>query len=119
MADADERLEPYLAFRDGMSLSRIATTYGIANVRRVLDTIERGLDQLEREKPYFNRELGGRSAQKRLTLRELNCLNAPTPNQRHSLRRQPEFFRFRSLHRSRAISDGAMPACSSTLARKF
>ncbi len=56
MADADERLEPYFAFRDGMSLGRIATTYGIANVRLLLDTIERGLNQLEQEKPYFKRE---------------------------------------------------------------
>jgi hypothetical protein len=55
MADSDERLEPYLAFRDGMSLSRIATTYGIANIRLLLDKIEQGLNQLE-ERPGFNRK---------------------------------------------------------------
>src|SRR5258708_1333415 len=49
MADADERLEPYFAFRDGMSLSRIATTYGIANIRLLLDKVEQVLNQLERE----------------------------------------------------------------------
>jgi len=56
MADADERLEPYLAFREGMSLSRIATTYGVANIRLLLDKIEQGLNQLERERPYFDRK---------------------------------------------------------------
>ena len=56
MADADERLEPYLAFCDGQNLARIVTTYGIANIRLFLDTVERWLDQLERDRPYFNRK---------------------------------------------------------------
>jgi hypothetical protein len=46
-------MEPYLAFRDGMSLSRIAKTYGIANVRLLLNTMERGLDKLD---PHLNRK---------------------------------------------------------------
>jgi len=56
MADADERLAPYIAFLDGQSLGRIVTTYGIANIRLFLDTVERWLDQLERDRPYFNRK---------------------------------------------------------------
>src|SRR5258708_36448467 len=38
-----------------MSLSRIETTYGIANIRLILDKVEQVLNQLERERPYFNR----------------------------------------------------------------
>ena len=46
-------MEPYLAYRAGMSLNRIAQTYGIANIRLLLDTMEHGLDQLN---PYFDRD---------------------------------------------------------------
>jgi hypothetical protein len=42
MADYDEDMEPYLAFRDGMSVNRIAKTYGIANVRLLLELSNAG-----------------------------------------------------------------------------
>jgi hypothetical protein len=52
MADYDKDMEPYLAFRDGMSLNRIVTKYGIANIRLVLNRIECGLVQLD---PHIDR----------------------------------------------------------------
>lgn len=56
LAGSDELLEPYFAFRDGMDLSKIVKRYGVANIRKILDTLERVLKKAEQERPYFDRE---------------------------------------------------------------
>ena len=56
LAGSDELMEPYFAFRDGMDLRRIVKTYGVVNIRKVLDTLERVLKKAEQERPYFDRE---------------------------------------------------------------
>ena len=56
LAGSDDLLEPYFAFRDGMDLSRIVKLYGVANIRKILDTLERVLKKAEQERPYFDRE---------------------------------------------------------------
>ena len=48
LAGSDELMEPYFAFRDGMDLRRIVKTYGVVNIRKVLDTLERVLKKRNR-----------------------------------------------------------------------